>query len=112
MPLCSLILRQKNQIDPRTSVGEVSLMYFYFSSLSPFLSYTTGSRVKQAALQKVCSSLTPRLQTHSSQDEEKERERERKGWSERLPNAEERGDGGGLLRSPEMDYITSCMLVQ
>lgn len=49
-------------------------MYLYFSSLSPFLSYTIGSGVKQAALQKVCSSLTPRLQTHSGQDEEKERE--------------------------------------
>lgn len=31
------------------------------------------SEVKQAALQKVCSSLTPRLQTNSGQDEERGR---------------------------------------
>lgn len=85
-------------------------MYLYFSSLSPFLSYTTGSGVKQAALQKVCSSLTPRLQTHSSQDGEKEGE----GWSERLASAEGRWGGGGewMLRSHDMDCITSCALVQ
>lgn len=65
-------------------------MYMYFSSLSPFLSYTIGSGVKQAALQKVCSSLTPRLQTQASgQDEEKERE-------ERVElEAPKYGGGGG-----------------
>lgn len=42
-------------------------------SLSSFLSlsYTIRSEVKQAALQRVCSSLTLRLQTNSGEDEER-----------------------------------------
>lgn len=63
------------------SVVEAPSLSFFFLSLS--LSYTIRSEVKQAALQRVCSSLTPRLQTNSGQQDE-----ERGG--------EEGGGGGGV----------------
>lgn len=50
------------------SVVEAPSLSFFFLSLS--LSYTIRSEVKQAALQRVCSSLTPRLQTNSGQQDE------------------------------------------
>lgn len=44
--------------------------FLSLSFLSLSFSYTIRSEVKQAALRWVCSSLTPRLQTNSGQDEE------------------------------------------
>lgn len=65
--------------------------FLSLSFLSLSFSYTIRSEVKQAALRWVCSSLTPRLQTNSGQDEE---------------GGAERGPTWGEAYTPKMNNTT------
>lgn len=67
--------------------------FLSLSFLSLSFSYTIRSEVKQAALCWVCSSLTPRLQTNSGQDEERG----------------ERKEVGGIAHTLKMNNTTSFL---
>lgn len=67
----AFILKQQKNVVCRDLFKSILPIDPSFSVLSLSRSYTTRSEVKQAALQRVCSSLTPCLQTNSGQFEER-----------------------------------------